>query len=265
MGGDDDQVLGGGIANAGAVVRRGGLVLRPAGPQTPLVHRHLEALRAAGFRGAPEPRGLGGDGRERLAFVPGDVAVPPYPPWAQSEAALVSIARLVAEMHQVAAGVGAPTGPWNRDMADPEGGPMVCHDDICLENVVFRDGDAVALIDFDLAAPGRALWELAQLARMCVPLDDDVTAAARGWAPADRPARLRALCDAYGLGADDRGRLLGVIDLSMHRAAAFVRRRVAAGDVAFAEALRALGGEDRFRRRDDWWRRARESCARAVA
>jgi hypothetical protein len=33
----DDQPLTGGIANAGAVVRRGDVVLRPAGPHTATV------------------------------------------------------------------------------------------------------------------------------------------------------------------------------------------------------------------------------------
>ena len=54
-----------------------------------------------------------------------------------------------------------------------------------------RDGIAVGLLDFDFAAPGRVLYDLAQMARMCVPVDDDVSAARLGWQGADRPARLR--------------------------------------------------------------------------
>ncbi len=61
-------------------------------------------------------------------------------------------------------------------MADPAGGRIVCHNDVCLENVVFRDGLAVGLLDFDFAAPGRPAYDLAQMARMCVPVDDDVSA-----------------------------------------------------------------------------------------
>jgi len=37
-------------------------------------------------------------------------------------------------------------------LADPEGGTTLCHNDVCPDNVVFRDGHAAALIDFDLAA-----------------------------------------------------------------------------------------------------------------
>jgi hypothetical protein len=44
---------------------------------------------------------------------------------------------------------------WPRALADPAGGTILCHNDVCPDNVVFRDGRAAALIDFDLAAPGR--------------------------------------------------------------------------------------------------------------
>ena len=62
----------------------------------------------------------------------------------------------------------------------PEADPFVCHNDICLENVVFRDGRAVGLLDFDFSALGRPVYDLAQFARMCVPIDDDESAALLG-------------------------------------------------------------------------------------
>jgi len=259
-----DRVLAGGIANAGAIVRRGDLVLRPAGPHTAGVNRFLAGVRAAGFDGAPEPRGIGDDGRERLRFIPGDVAVPPYPAWAQTDAALASIARLVRRLHDVATAVGVPDGDWNDELADPAGGPIVCHNDVCLENVVFRGGEAVGLIDFDFAAPGHALHDLVHFARMCVPLDDDVTAARRGWAPDERSRRLRLVCDAYGLAPDDRHRVVEQIGSSIAQATAFVLRRVEAGETAFVATLAALGGADRFRRRNEWWQGNRHAIAKAL-
>lgn len=65
-------------------------------------------------------------------------------------------------------------------MADPAGGAVMCHNDVCLENVVFVGGVAVGLLDFDFCAPGRPVYDLAQLARMCVPVDDASTAGAGG-------------------------------------------------------------------------------------
>ena len=72
--------------------------------------------------------------------------------------------------------------------------------------------------------------DLAAMARMCVPVDDDVNAARLGWVPADRPGRLRLVADAYGLTAAGR-RLLGErLEDVLERTEAFVRGRVAAGD-----------------------------------
>ena len=60
---------------------------------------------------------------------------------------------------------------WNDSLVDPAGGTLVCHNDVEPSNVVFRDGIAVALLDFGFAAPGRPFYDLAHLARLCVPID----------------------------------------------------------------------------------------------
>jgi len=84
-------------------------------------------------------------------------------------------------------------------MADPAGGPVICHNHVCLENVVFREGRAVALIDWDFAAPGRPVYDLAQMARMCVPVDDGESAARVGFVAADRPSDFGLCVTRYGL------------------------------------------------------------------
>ena len=86
-----DERLVGGVANAGQVIRQGEFVLRPSNLHSVTIHKFLLALRSAGFQGASVPVEIQSDGRERLRFVDGDVALPPYPTWAQSEAALESI------------------------------------------------------------------------------------------------------------------------------------------------------------------------------
>lgn len=94
---------------------------------------------------------------------------------------------------------------------------MICHNDVCLENVVFRRGAAVGLLDLDVAAPGRPVWDLARFAVMCVPVDDDIDAGRLGWVSADRPARLRLVADVYGLEAPERREFLSVLDLLVAR------------------------------------------------
>ena len=101
---DEEEVLQGGMANAGAVVRVGQYVLRPSNRHTDLIHCLLRHVRANGFDGVPEPVGIDPDGRERLVFVQGDVAWPPFPSWAQSDGALASIADLLARFHVAAKG-----------------------------------------------------------------------------------------------------------------------------------------------------------------
>ena len=260
----DEEELPGGVANAGAVTRAGDDVLRPSNPHSRSIHRFLSSLRAAGFDGASLPRGIDDDGRERLVFIEGDVPVPPYPAWAQVDAALASVAALLRRFHEAARSFDPAGSTWSTEMADPAGGPILCHNDVCLENVVFRDGLAVGLLDFDFAAPGRPAYDLAQMARMCVPVDDDVSASRLGWEPADRAARLRLVADAYGLDAAGRAELLDVLAGTIERGGEFVRRRVEAGDPNFAKMWDEMGGMERFDRRRRWWAAERHRFADAL-
>jgi aminoglycoside phosphotransferase (APT) family kinase protein len=260
----EEFALEGGIANAGQVVRVGAHVLRPTNPHTAAIHRFLSALRNTGFDGAPRPVGVERDGRERLDYLEGDVGVSPYPKWAQRDDALASIAELLRRFHEAARVVGRVAGTWSDEMADPVGGVIVCHNDVCLENVVFRNGVAVALLDFDFAAPGRPAYDLAQMARMCTPIDDEVNAPRLGWDPVDKPARLRLVADAYRLDASGRGELLHVLSESIERGGAFVRRRVEAGDPNFVRMWTEMGGEERFERRRRWWEHHRSDFERAL-
>jgi Ser/Thr protein kinase RdoA (MazF antagonist) len=57
----------------------------------------------------------------------------------------------------------------------PHGGPIAAHNDVCPENVVFRDLEAIALLDFDFAAPGRALDDVGSTISMWAPLRDPRT------------------------------------------------------------------------------------------
>lgn len=221
-------------------------------------------MREAGFEGAPEPVGIDDDGRERLVFIEGEVPVPPYPEWSQSDVALASMAELLRGLHDAATGFDFRGLNWNDDLADPEGGTIVCHNDVCLENVVFRDGVAVALLDFEFAAPGRPIYDLACLARLCVPIDNDFDQARLGWRPADRPARLRLVADAYGLHQDGRKELLTAIEDALTRAEEFIFGRVEAGDPNFVDMWDRTGGAERYHRRRRWWNDNQHQFATAL-
>ena len=260
----DEQPLAGGIANAGKVVRVGQHVLRSSSARTPSIHAFLRALRRAGFVGAPVPVGIDDDGRERLVFIEGDVPLTPYPAWSQTDTALASVARLLRQMHDAARTFDSRGHTWSDALSDPAGGTIVCHNDLEPSNIVFRDGNAVAFIDFEFAAPGRPVYDLAQMARVCVPMDGEVDRARLGFQPADLPARLRLVADAYGLDRDGRAELFSTMDVAFARIEAAVRRGVDAGDPNATALWEATGGGERFERRRRWWAEHHDQFAAAL-
>ena len=193
---DAEVVLHGG--NMTAVHRRGDVVLRQAGPWTETVQEVMRRAREAGVAGIPEPLGLAEDGREVVAFVPGEVPQYPMPSWVWHETVLRQAARLLRAWHDATADVRPVDPVWRLPAHEPE--EVVCHNDFAPNHLVF---DAAAdpprllgVIDFDTMSPGPRIWDLAYLAYRLVPYldekDDEAPAAEH------RDARLDLLMDAYG-------------------------------------------------------------------
>jgi hypothetical protein len=151
-----EQLLRGPGASGGTV-RIGGTVRRTNDRAPPAMRLVLDHLRSVGFDAAP--RILGKDEQDRwiLSFIPGEVALPPYPRWAASDELLLSVARLLRRYHATVAGMPVPPGlEWPTVPPPPFRGRLACHMDVSMANVVCRDGAAIALIDFELlglAAP----------------------------------------------------------------------------------------------------------------
>lgn len=229
-----EEPLAGGVANMGAVVRAGDTVRRPVGPHSPAVQALLRHFEAVGFVGAPRFLGLDGRGREVLAFIPGAVAVPPFPAWAADEALLESVARLQRAAHAAARWFSAPPGTAFDRLDPPPGasGDLVCHLDVCLENVVVRDGLAVAFLDWDFAAPADPLFDVAIAGRHWVPMRDpaDVDLARAGL---DQAARFRRYLDAYGVAVADRARVLDILVGFLEQGLERMRRRAESGHPGF--------------------------------
>ena len=249
----DEEILRGGVANAGAVRRIGDVVLRPANENSATIHALLRHVRRTGFDGVPEPLSFVPDGEERLVFIPGDVPFPPFPRWSQTDDVLASTVKLLRRFHDATVGFVAPEGAtWSKEMADPGGGEVICHNDVCPENVVFRDGEAVALLDFDFAAPGDRLFDLARLVLMTVPIDAPEDAARTGRIGLDPFVRLRVAADAYGL-APDRAPLVDAIGRNVADGGAFLQRRIDRGEAPFLAMLDEMGGMERYDRRRAWF------------
>lgn len=207
-----ETALVGGDVNVGeqVVVRVGGTVHRPVGPHSDAVDALLRHFEAVGFDGAPRALGRDERGRQVLSFVEGEPALPPIP---AGDQVLAELGALLRRMHGAQAGFVAPPGAdWHSGpLAPPEGGELICHNDLFPPNVIFRDGSPVALIDWDLSVPALPLFDIASAANMWVPLAHDGRARTFGLPTEHRGKRLRILCDGYGLDATERADLLDVV------------------------------------------------------
>ena len=180
------------------VQRVGNTIRRATGPWTPTVHALLRHLEAVGFEAAPRVLGLDEKGREVLTFVEGDDAT-----WSDDE--LEAVGRLARRYHDaVASFVPPPEASWQALLGTPPEHEVVCHNDLSPWNTVYRNGAPVTFIDWDLAAPGPRLWDIAWAVYRYVPLFDDDSCRRLGIPVQPRAPRVGIFCEAYGLGACKR-------------------------------------------------------------
>jgi hypothetical protein len=71
---------------------------------------------------------------------------------------LRSVAQLLRRYHEAAAGFDVTAHRWDWVPPAPFDEGLACHNDLNLDNVIFRDHRAVAMIDFDLAVASRDGW-----------------------------------------------------------------------------------------------------------
>ena len=248
---DEAEVqLVGGTANRGRVVRIGDTVRRPRRPTSAATHALLRHLEDVGFSGAPRFLGVDDQDREVLSFVSGTAITPPYPPWALTDEALESVADLLRDYHRAVDSFDPTSHAWPESPPAPFTGELISHNDVNLDNVVFRDGRAVALIDFDLASPGGRVWDVACAARLWTPLRPDryIDDVRRGQAL----RRFRLFVDAYGLPDADRGDLVTAVRLNHEWLYDIVGTAAANGHAGFAEYW-AGGGMERAGRIRQWY------------
>jgi len=209
--------LAGGDVTAG-MARVGNTVRRPTGPYSPAVHAFLRHLEGTGFDGAPRFLGIDGKGREVLSFIEGEVAGRPRPRWVLDEGVVQGVGTLLRRLHESATDFALPAGvawPAPFDIAGVplpfDAADIVGHNDVTMDNVVFRSGAPVAFIDFDLAGPTTRLHDLVAAMRYWAPLFARADREA-GQCDLDAGRRMRLMADAYGLDALGRSKLLDIAD-----------------------------------------------------
>ena len=213
------------------VTRKGDTVRRQPAERAVFVHELLRLLDE--WPGAPRFLGIDDEGREILSFVDGYVAwQEPREPVIFTEPVLLSVGRLVREFHDLTAGT-----PLAGDQE------VVCHNDLSPKNTVYSaDGtEAIAFIDWDIAAPGLRIHDLAfscwQYATPGTP-----THVATQW---------RALLTGYG--PTDTSALIDTVLWWQHRTWTGIESQAAAGNPAMARLV-ALDVPSQIRHAEEWTR-----------
>ena len=155
----------------GRVVRIGHTVHRRVHRNTPAVHALLRHFEEIGFNGAPKVLGFDEQGREILGYVRGIAGHYPLTPYVLSESTLIGLALLLRRFHDATARSSIPqTVVWHHAIPGPR--EVICHGDAGPYNIIFRNRVPVALIDFDRAAPGPRIWDIAFVVYRFAPLCD---------------------------------------------------------------------------------------------
>jgi hypothetical protein len=252
--------LAGGDVTEG-VVRIGDSVRRPRGMWSSSVASYLQHLERVGFSESPRYLGIDEKDRDILQFIQGDVpSQPVVESWAAATSVLVGIADLLRRLHEASASFVPPADArWFGDDVHVDMPPevrseppsdIISHFDVTPQNVVFRDGKPIGLIDFDLTRPGSRLADVVNTAMWWVPLfpEQDRDPAL---AMCNAPTRLAMFVAAYGLTDSQRATFCDVAiegaTRSWHRMQANAERRGGGWARMWAE-----GVGDRILRRRAW-------------
>ncbi len=176
----------------------GDVVTRPSTPATSTVHSLLRHLRDQGLDCVPEPLD-DRDGVETLRFIHGAGG---GEGWyhQHTDEGLSSAARLLREIHDAGRG-------WTPPVDATWGAPawvgddvVYCHGDPGPWNFIWRDNEAVALIDWDYLHPAPRVADVAYALRWFVPLRSDRLALEWHHFPEvpDRRHRVQVFLAAYG-------------------------------------------------------------------
>jgi hypothetical protein len=229
---DDAEItLAGG--NSNSVVRVGDTVRRRVPGNGASVHALLTHLAERGFPYSPRFLGIDDRGREVLGFIAGDAGLHPFSAAVRSADALVACVRMVREYHDATAPFARTALAWPGRRVCDLPVEVVCHGDLAPYNIVYRGATPVGMIDFDNAAAGSRVEDLAGLVYRLAPLSAPVNYAGSGWTDdVDTFARLRTVVRTYG--DADWSRLVELVLLELDAMCSWITERADRGDPAVA-------------------------------
>jgi Phosphotransferase enzyme family len=184
------------------VVRIGGTVRREVHQNTPAVKALLSHLEETGFTAAPRWLGFDEEGRETLSYITGTAGHYPLKPHVLSESTLTRLGLLLRRFHDATISFSLPENVVWQNAINAKG-EVICHGDAGPYNIIFRNKQPVALIDFERATPGPRVWDIAFVVYRFAPLCDSPK---QGFTPAFLKAiarRIRVFLSAYGFAQND--------------------------------------------------------------
>lgn len=215
------------------------------------MHSLLSHLEEVGFSRAP--RVLGTDGADEvLSLLYGEPAFTPWPESLRSSHGVGELGRWLRGYHDAVRTFRPPADAhWQGQEEEWRPGMVIRHGDLGPWNSIW-DGDRLTgFIDWDFAAPGHAIDDLAQLAWYAVPLrplKQQQRASVTG--SSTLQARLHALCTAYG---EQPVTVIEALDALQSREAARIERLGRQGAEPWATFL-ARGDADEMRAEQCWIR-----------
>lgn len=184
------------------VVQIGQTVRRPAHQNTPIVQALLKHLEAITFDGAPRALGVDQEGREIVDYISGEAGHYPLKPYVLSESTLIRLGRLLRRFHDATVSFSPPKSLVWHNIVDRRC-EVICHGDAGPYNIIFRNGNPVALIDFERAAPGPRDWDIAFVVYRFAPLCDLREQALTQIFLGHVARRIRIFLHAYGCSRQD--------------------------------------------------------------
>lgn len=235
----EEQLTGGNVSD---VSRIGDTVRREQKPDSERIHRLLHHLEKKGFSGSPRFLGIDAQSREIVSYIKGEAGNYPLEPYMRSDTVLEETARLLRAYHEAVADF--PISPdWPPLDGTPEPLELICHNDFAVYNVIFQNERPIGIIDFDVAAPGPRIWDIAYTMYTFVPLSRHQMTETGEPVLYDRITdqerirrRIELFLTAYGK-PDVKAALYETVLLRIQALIATIQRKATEGDEAFQRMI----------------------------
>jgi hypothetical protein len=236
---NEEMLTGGNVSN---VYRSEDTVRRELKPDSVKIHKLLQHLESKGFDYAPKFLGIDEKGREILSFIEGEAGNYPLKEYMWSNDVLKEIAKMLRLYHAAVSDFPL-SDEWKPMDNTPEKMEVICHNDFAIYNIIFNHEKPVGIIDFDVAAPGPRLWDIAYTLYTCVPLSrlyHSETGEAVYYdssTDADRiKQRVKLFFESYGIEGMEEDYLEMVL-LRLDGLCKYMIKRASEGDIAFQKMM----------------------------